>query len=73
MIVIRIFYCLASIFDPDHLCVRWTTYDNINGPDRTNYVVIFGPARPLMYPDQISLYIPIAIGGKRARMKTISN
>ena len=42
--VIRIYY-LESICDPDHLCFRWTTYDNINGP-----------ARPLMYPDQISRY-----------------
>ena len=25
------------------------SYDNINGPDGTNYVVIFGPAGPLQY------------------------
>ena len=56
--VIRIIfsYCLASIFDPDHLCFRWTTYDNINGLGWTIYVIIFGPAGPLMYPDQISRY-----------------
>ena len=29
---------------------------NINDPDGTIYVVIFGPAGPLMYPDQISRY-----------------
>ena len=33
-----------------------TTSDNINGPGGTTYVVIFGPAGPLMYPDQISHY-----------------
>ena len=54
------FYCLALVFDPDHLCFRGTTYDNINGPGGTNYVIIFGPAGPLMYPDQISHYKPLA-------------
>ena len=49
---------LAMICDPDHLCFRRTTYDNINGPGGTIYVVIFGPAGPLMYPDQISRYSP---------------
>ena len=39
-----------------HLCFRRTTYDNINDPGGTNYVVIFGPAGPLMYLDQISRY-----------------
>ena len=47
--VILIFYCLASIFDPDHLCFRRATYDNINGPGGTIYVIIFGLAGPLMY------------------------
>ena len=53
-----IVYCLASIFDPDHLSFRRATYDNINGPSGTIYVVIFAPAGPLMYPDQISRYRP---------------
>ena len=47
---------LAFICDLDHLCFRRTTYDNINGPGGTIHVVIFGPAGPLMYPDQISCY-----------------
>ena len=51
-----VFYYLALICDPDHLCFRWTTYDDINGLGGTIYVVIFGPAGPLMYPDQISHY-----------------
>ena len=49
---------LAQICDPDHLCFRRTTNDNIDGPGGTIYVIILGPARPLMYPDQISRYIP---------------
>ena len=52
------FQCWASIYDPDHLCFRRTTYDDINGPGGTIYVVIFGPAGPLMHPDQISRYRP---------------
>ena len=48
---------LLLICDPDHLCFRRTTYDNIDGPGGTIYVVILGPARPLMYPDKISHYI----------------
>ena len=57
MIVIRIFKTVGPRFlTPDHLCFRRTTYDNINGPGGTIYVVIFGPAGPLMYPDQISRY-----------------
>ena len=51
-----VFCCLASIFDSDRLCFRLTTYDNINGPGGTIYVVIFGPAGLLMFPDQISRY-----------------
>ena len=47
---------LASIFDPDHLCFEGTIYDNVNGPSGTIYVIIIGPARPLMYPGQISCY-----------------
>ena len=50
------FYCLGSVCDLDDLCFRWTTYDNINGPGGTIYVVILGLAGPLMYPDQISRY-----------------
>ena len=40
------------------ICFRWTTYDNINGPGGTIYVIIFGPAGLLMYPDQIFRYRP---------------
>ena len=47
-----------------HLCFRHTTYDNINGPGMTTYVIIFGPAGPLMYPDQISRYRPSMTGLK---------
>ena len=47
---------LAMICDPDHLCFRQSTYDNINGLGGTIYVLIFGLAGPLMYPDQISRY-----------------
>ena len=54
-----VFYCLASIFDLDHLCFRQTTYDNINGPGGIIYVVILGLAGPLMYLDQISHYRPL--------------
>ena len=50
------FQCVASIYDPDHLCFRRTTYNDINGLGGTIFVVILGPARPLMYPDQISRY-----------------
>ena len=38
-------YLQTLFVDPDHLCFDRTTYDNI-----------IGPARPLMYPDQISRY-----------------
>ena len=51
-----IFYCLASICDPDHLCFRLTTYEDINGPGGTIYAIILGLARSLMYQDQISHY-----------------
>ena len=44
-------YLQTLFVDPDHLCFDRTTYDNINGP-----------AGPLMYPDQISRYIPYAYG-----------
>ena len=47
---------MASIYDPDDLCFRQTTYDDIDGPGGTIYVDILGPAGPLMYPDQISRY-----------------
>ena len=47
---------LALICDPDHLCFKRTTYDNINDLGGTIYIVIFGPAGPFMYPDQISCY-----------------
>ena len=52
----QLMQCLASIYDPDHLCFRRTTYDDINGPGGTIYVVTLGPVGPLMYPDQISRY-----------------
>ena len=51
-----IFYCLASICDPDHLCFRQTTYEDINGPGGTIYAIILGLAGSLIYPDQISHY-----------------
>ena len=49
-----------------HIFIVWprfvtrTTYDNIDGPGGTIYVVILGPAGPLMYPDQISCFRPIS-------------
>ena len=39
---------------PDHLCFDRTMYDNINGLGGPFMLDIVGPARPLMYPDQIS-------------------
>ena len=41
------------------ICFRHTTCDNINGPGEINYVVIIGPAGPLMYPDQLCCYSSI--------------
>ena len=31
----------------------------MNDPGGTIYVIVLGPARPLMYPDQISRFIPM--------------
>ena len=31
------------------LCFEWTTYDNINGPGGTIYVITVGQVRPLTY------------------------
>ena len=47
MIVIPILL-LGLDFDPDHLCFRRTTYDNVTGLGGTNYVIIFGPDGPVM-------------------------
>ena len=49
---------ISMLYDPDHLCFRRTSYDDIDGPGGTIYVDILGPAGPLMYPDQISRYSP---------------
>ena len=53
--------CIATVI---HIFIVWsifvtrTTYDNIDGPGRTIYVIILGPAGPLMYSDQIFRYKP---------------
>ena len=59
MHTVILFYCLASNFDPNHLCFRQTTYDDINSTGGTIHVNICGPAGPLMYLDQTFRYTPL--------------
>ena len=45
-------------------------YDNIDGLSGTIYVVILGPAGPLMHLDQISLYRPVEPFATGIKMKS---
>ena len=60
--MLAVIYCEQNLLfvHPDHLCFDRTTYDNINGPGGPFMFNIIGPARPLMYPDQIfrDNYVP---------------